>query len=132
MPSNLEDDINSIGVAIAEENLVLDILDRTPLEEVGSNRSHYMKWVYKENPDISIRYFFAFDTRGFLEGKFIWKSHSTKEYFILTREQAELMLSNMNFKDPIEITGKLIGDTYMKSYLVYDPDNDEPFNPENH
>jgi len=129
---SLEDDINSIGINIEAEETVLSILDRTPFSDLGSNRTHYMQWVYIENPDISIRYFFSFDTMGFLQGKFIWKSHSTKEYFIIDRKQAKLMLSTMNFKDPIEVSGKLIGDTYLKSYLVYDTDSGEPFNPENH
>jgi hypothetical protein len=43
----------------------------------------YKKWTSKENPDISLRFFYTFDDRPEFVGKYVLKTHSTKEYTVI-------------------------------------------------
>jgi hypothetical protein len=79
----------------------------------ATNKTHYLKWVF--NNDISIRYFYQFESDKDKENKFFLKSHSKKIYIPLYEGQAKLMIDQMGFKDPIEIFGKLVNGSYMKS-----------------
>jgi len=93
--------------------------------QIGTHRTHYLKWELLNNPSISIRYHFTFADRTELEGKYIWKDHDTKNTLVLTKEQAEIMINNMGFlKVPVEIVGKLTGGKYRKSTLVFKNDRE--------
>lgn len=50
------------------------------------HRSHYLKWTI--DGEFSIRYFFVFDDKPQYRGKFVLKSHRTKEYLELSRVEA--------------------------------------------
>lgn len=51
------------------------------------HRCHYLKWVLVDS-DWSIRYFWVFDSRPGFQRKWVLKSHSTKEYIILSQSEA--------------------------------------------
>lgn len=92
--------------------------DKDPFSYLGKHRTHYLKWVYIGNEDISIRYFFSFQDDKQKEGEFFWKSHSKKIYKELTRTEAELMLKNMGFEEkPLEIIGYEKKGKYKKVFL---------------
>jgi len=84
-------------------------------KNIKSNRTHYLKWKYNE--DISIRYFFLFEDRKQLEGNYYIKSHSKKEYILLTEKQAELMINQLHCSEVEEIIGIISNGNYKKIYI---------------
>lgn len=92
-------------------------VSETKVEEVKPSRNeidgklhitHYKK--IKLNKDISLRYFFAFEDRPKLVGKWVIKSHSTKKYRVIDMATADLiaMSHNKELKNYKEIIGRYI------------------------
>ena len=50
------------------------------------NRTHYLKWTI--NSEWSIRYYFTYDARNQYNGQWVLKSHYTKDYIIVTKDEA--------------------------------------------
>jgi len=73
-----------------------------------SHLTHYKK--IKLNKDISLRYFFTFEDRLNLNGKWVIKSHSTKEYGIIDERTARLIATahNKTLDDYKEIMGRYV------------------------
>ena len=59
-----------------------------------SHLTHYKK--IKLSKDVSLRYFFSFEDKPQLVGKWVIKSHSTKKYGILDERTAELIADSHN------------------------------------
>ena len=75
---------------------------------VKHHRTHYKK--IKLNDDISLRYFFSFEDRPQLDGKWVIKSHNSKEYGIVDERTAKLIAMSHNKELSIykEIMGRYI------------------------
>jgi hypothetical protein len=78
----------------------------------NKHRTHYLKWKYNE--DISIRYFITFEDKKEYEGKFFIKSHNEKEYILLTKKQAHIMINQLKCETPEEIIGVMKDNKYHK------------------
>jgi len=78
--------------------------------------THYKK--IKLNGDISLRYFFAFEDRPKLVGKWVIKSHSTKRYRVIDRATADLiaMSHNKELNNYKEIMGRYILESMHPTY----------------
>ena len=91
--------------------------------EIGkSHLTHYKK--VKLNKDVSLRYFFAFQDRSNLVGKWVIKSHSTKQYSVVDERCASLIaLSHKKtLSDYKEIMGRYVldekGDAVYRKVVV--------------
>jgi len=69
--------------------------------------THYKK--IKLNKDISLRYFYSYQDRKNLVGKWVIKSHKQKKYSIIDLKAVELILSlhKKNIENYTEIRGKV-------------------------
>jgi hypothetical protein len=83
------------------------------LKKVTNNfRVHYLKWP-SSNHNISMRYFFTFQTNKELEGCFVLKNHETKEYIIVSEEQANFIIQSFCEHQLQEVSG------YLKNSGIY-------------
>ena len=69
--------------------------------------THYKK--IKLTKDISLRYFYSYQDKKNLIGKWVIKSHKQKKYSIIDLKTVDLILlaHNKNIEDYIEIRGKV-------------------------
>ena len=82
--------------------------------------SHYKK--IKLSKDISLRYFYSFQARKYLVGKWALKSHSDRKYSIIDNIGVELILRlhNKDINDFIEIRNKLTNNGFEKMKIKND------------
>lgn len=113
----VSDDIwkyNKIVETFIEEEVPLKEI-KINLNKLNNNRCHYLKWVITE--DLSIRYFILFESQKDKVNKFYIKSHSTKEYSVVSKELAEVMLKELGCKNFLEIISYKKGNDYVKEIL---------------
>lgn len=80
-----------------------------------NNRIHYLKWGSTVE-DISIRFYFTFQTRAQLEQKYVLKNHSTGEYVETSEEVALFLISNFCSNKVQEVVGySKTNNNYMKN-----------------
>jgi hypothetical protein len=73
----------------------------------------YKKWTSKENPDISLRFFYTFDDRPEFVGKYVLKTHSTKEYTVIPAKLINVDTMYL-FNEVQEIIGYYENKKYVK------------------
>jgi len=81
------------------------------MNNIPKNNTHYFKYDISDN--LSLRYFIQFQDNKTLEGKWVIKSHSSKEYSILRHSLANELLQTLQSSKK-EIIGRLINGTYEK------------------
>lgn len=85
-----------------------------------SNRQHYLKFRLDSSNDWSIRYFFRFDTRHNMIGKWFLKSHFSKDYIELSIDEAIDYIESYNCRSCEEIHGVVTSDDgYQKSTVIH-------------
>ena len=86
----------------------------------SSNRQHYLKFRLDSMNDWSVRYFFNFDTRKHMNGKWFLKSHHSKDYIELSKADAIAYIESYNCRSCEEIHGVLtIDDGYQKTTVIH-------------
>ena len=83
----------------------------------------HMQWYLKLDltEDISIRYFFIFENRPELQGKWVIKSHSKKEYGIIDKKSVELIAKSHNKdidKDSVEVIARALTNTKYRRIVL--------------
>jgi len=81
---------------------------------MNEHLTHYKK--VKITKDISLRYFYTFQDRKNLEGKWVLKSHSKKKYTVIDNNGLELleMLHDFDLNKYEEIRGIIKNNIYNK------------------
>jgi hypothetical protein len=81
------------------------------------NLTHYKK--VKITKDISLRYFYTFQTRKHFEGKWVIKSHSTRKYGVLDFSGVKILekLHSFDLRHFEEIKGVIRQGIYNKTIL---------------
>jgi len=78
---------------------------------IGEHNTHYLKWNISD--DLSIRYFYMFNDKRAMEGKFFIKSHKNKEYSEISKEIAYIMIKDLKLQKQ-EIIGKQFRNKFIK------------------
>ena len=87
----------------------------------GKNRTHYIKYIIKNSDnDLSLRYYFSFEDRPYLENVWIIKSHKQKEYIIVTTKQVEYLFKEKFVNKYTEIIGSKDRTGYKKKIINND------------
>ena len=73
-------------------------------------KKFHLTWYLKIplTDDLSVRYFFVFDDRPDLKGKWVIKSHSRKEYGVIDEKTAGMIVEShgKTLDDAVEVTGR--------------------------
>jgi hypothetical protein len=86
----------------------------------SSNRQHYLKFRLDHYNNWSIRYFFVFDTRNYMNGKWFLKSHHSKDYIELSKKEALDYIESYNCRSCEEIHGVITADDgYQKTTVIH-------------
>lgn len=73
--------------------------------QLHENITHYMKWkIPNVSSDLTVRYFFSFDTGKKFEKQWVLKVHSKKEYTIIPETTARLLIESVS-----EVGEEIIG-----------------------
>ena len=102
----------------------LEMLDCLPHK---TNHIHYLKWKLTDN--LSVRYFYNFETKPELIGKFTLKNHKHKQVVEISEETAKEMIKCFcveNFEEIIGFQLKKVG--YKKYIKKFGEDFQEFFN----
>jgi hypothetical protein len=73
--------------------------------------THYLKWNITE--DLSLRYYITFQDKPDLVGKYVLKTHSTKQYQEISSKHIIQELQRLD-PNPIEYIGRQINNRYQK------------------
>jgi len=84
-----------------------------------SHVTHYLKWDITD--DLSLRYFYAFEDRPELAGKYIIKSHSKRGFDVLNNQAIIASFKDLAKNTPTkEIIGREIKGEYHKTIMTLD------------
>lgn len=105
---------NSISLLVSVRKTIRDLLSRK------SNRQHYLKFRLDQHNNWSIRYFFYFDARTWMNGKWFLKSHHSKDYVEIPKSVALEYIEAYNCHSCEEIHGVLTKDDgYQKTTVIH-------------
>lgn len=108
---------------VQEEQSKKEHKEKTP-KQLGqvramSHTTHYLKWNITD--DLSLRYFYSFEDRPELAGKYIIKSHSKRGFDVLNNQSIIASFKDLAKNTPTkEIVGREIKGEYHKTIMTLD------------
>jgi len=88
-------------------------------------RKFHLTWYLKIplTDDLSVRYFFVFEDRPDLKGKWVIKSHLRKEYGVIDEKTAQMIVEShgKTLDDAVEIVGRNMINNYYRKVEIKNP-----------